>query len=65
MYEVLLFTVSGIFLYILADRVLLKIESMRGRPFENRQLIYFFIILILALGLFQILQRLGPGIVNA
>lgn len=56
MMEIILFTVSGIFLYVLADAVLKFIESLHGEPIPHRSLIFFVIIFFMAIILFQILQ---------
>jgi hypothetical protein len=47
--EAIYFTVIGIALYFGADWVLNRIERARGARFEHRDLIYFGIILTLAL----------------
>jgi predicted PurR-regulated permease PerM len=56
--ELVYFTLTGIVLYILTDRVLDRIERARGARFENRSIIFFAIILVLALISFQIIQNL-------
>lgn len=47
--EALYFTLVAILLYFLADFVLDRAEQMAGRRFENRSLIFFGILLTLAL----------------
>ena len=51
--EILYFTVIAVGLYAIADAVLNYIERSRGARFENRQLIFFAIILVLAVITFQ------------
>lgn len=52
------FTVVGIGLYFLSDWILDRIETARGNKFENRSVIFFVIILVLAVVSFQILGQL-------
>ena len=56
--EIIYFTLVGIGLYFASDWVLDRIENSRGRPFENRSVIFFAIILVLAVVSFQILGHL-------
>jgi|TARA_Y100000310_G_C20681779_1_gene816417 hypothetical protein len=56
MMEIILFTVSGIFLYVLADAVLNFIETQHGEPIPYRNVIFFVIIFCMAIILFQVLQ---------
>lgn len=51
------YTLAGIVLYVAADWILNRIEVYRGARFENRSLIFFAILLILALGSFQLIQH--------
>jgi len=55
------FTLAGIALYFGADWLLRRIERARGAPFKNRDLIYFGIILALAITTFQLIERFVPG----
>jgi len=57
--EILLFTIVAIALYFAADWGLRMLERMHGAPLPYRNLVYFVIILLLALGSFEFLQRLG------
>jgi hypothetical protein len=63
--EILYFTAVAIGLYFFSDWLLDQIERARGRRFENRQLVFFVIILVLALGTFQLMGALlrpaGPS----
>jgi hypothetical protein len=57
--ELVYFTIAGIALYVISDWALDQVEQLRGRRFENRSLIFFAIILVLALGSFQWIGYLG------
>jgi hypothetical protein len=62
MMQALSFTLVAIGLYFVSDRLLDRIERARGQRFENRQLVFFGIILLLALITFQLIDRLSaPG----
>ncbi|MEK7245728.1 MAG: hypothetical protein AAB223_06900 [Pseudomonadota bacterium] len=58
MTETLVFVVVAVALYWLADRILLRIEAARGARFEQRTLIFFGVLLTLALASFWALGRL-------
>ena len=53
--EILYFTAVAVGLYFLADWLLDRIEVARGKRFEYRQLVFFAIILVLALASFQLM----------
>jgi hypothetical protein len=63
--EILYFTAIAIGLYAFSDWLLGRIEQARGRRFANRQLVFFAIILVLALVTFQFMGALlrpsGPS----
>jgi hypothetical protein len=62
--ELVLFTVCGIALYFGADAALNFIESLHGDPIPHRNIVFFFIIMVMALVLFQGIQLYyygGPG----
>ena len=61
MTELLLYTLVGIGLYFLADWILVRIEIWRGETFEQRTLVFFAIILVLALGSFELIGRLAAA----
>jgi len=61
MTEILLFTVVAVALYFAADWALRALERRRGAPFRNRQVIYFVIILVLAMVTFEVIQRVMRG----
>lgn len=56
--EIVYYTLTGIALYFASDWLLDRIERARGTRFENRSIIFFAIILVLALVSFQIIGRL-------
>ena len=53
------FTVAGIVLYLVSDWLLQRIEAGVGKRFEYRSLIFFVILLSLALITFEFIQRIG------
>lgn len=60
--EIVWFTIVSIGLYFGADAILDALERARGARFAgNRQLVYFAIILALALPTFWLLQGLTRG----
>lgn len=54
--ELVYLIVVGIGLYILSSWILDRIEIARGRRFEQRQIIFFAILLALALATFALLR---------
>jgi len=56
--EIIYFTLVGIGLYFASDWILDRVEARRGKRFENRSVIFFVIILVLALVSFQLISRL-------
>ena len=58
--EMLYYTVAAIFLYVVSDWILKQIEIRRGEPFENRSLVFFAIILVLSVVLFNLVQQFQP-----
>jgi len=59
--EMLYYTVAAIFLYVVSDWILNQIENRRGERFENRSLIFFAIILVLSVALFNLIQYFQPA----
>ena len=57
--SVIYFTVAGIVLYLFSDWVLQRIEASFGKRFEYRSLIFFVILLSLAVITFEFIQRIG------
>jgi len=60
--EIILFTLVAIILYQVADGLLKTIEKRKGKALENRSLIFFVIITVLALTTFNLLQTFGPSL---
>ncbi len=61
MIEALVFLAVAVVLYWVSDQILLRIEAARGARLESRTLIFFGILLTLALASFWALERLlGP-----
>jgi len=60
--DLVYFTVVAIGVYFAADWLLDWLERRRGERFENRQVVFFAIILPLALAAFWLMRHLsGPG----
>ena len=55
--EIILFTAVAAVLYLVADRLLLLLEARAGRRFEYRSLIFFAILLVLAVATFGAIQQ--------
>ena len=60
--QIVLFTVLAAVLYLVSDRLLNVLELRAGRRFEYRSLIFFAILLALAMLAFSLVQRLVPGL---
>ncbi len=56
--EIILFTLNAIVIYFLADWIVRLIESRRGEALKHRQIVFFAVILVLALASFRMLQTL-------
>ena len=56
--EALYFTATAIVLYIVSNWILERIEVGIGRRLEHRSLVFFFLILTLAVTSFAIIRRL-------
>lgn len=56
----LLFTLLAVVLYLVADRALNALEVRAGHRFEYRSLIFFAILLALAIAVFSAVQRFAP-----
>jgi hypothetical protein len=50
------FTLAAIFLYLGSEMILTKIEAKRGKPLANRSVIFFAIILVLAVVSFKVIE---------
>ena len=57
--EILYFTLSAILLYFAADWILERIERAAGKRFEYRSLIFFAILLVMALTSFSLIRHLA------
>jgi hypothetical protein len=57
--EVFYFTVTAILCYVIADWALKRVEAIAGRRFENRSVIFFAILLGLALVSFALVRHLA------
>ena len=57
--EILYFTLAAILLYFAADWILNRVETAAGRRFEYRSLIFFAILLVMALTSFSLIRQLG------
>ena len=53
--EFIYYTVIGVALYFFSDWLLLRIEQWRGEVFEQRTLVFFAIISVLAVSSFQLI----------
>ena len=56
--EVFYYTLAAIALYFISDWILQRAEMASGRRFENRTLIFFFILLTLAVVSFALIRRI-------
>jgi DMSO/TMAO reductase YedYZ heme-binding membrane subunit len=62
--EAVYYTITGVVLYLLADRILRVIEARAGRIFEHRTLIFFVLLLSMALVSFAVIRRLLPPAID-
>ncbi len=59
--EIVYYTLAAVVLYFISDRILERIEAARGARLEHRSLIFFGILLSLAvIGFAAIRQISGP-----
>ena len=56
--EIVLFTIVAAALYFVSDALLKAVERRRGAPLANRSLVFFVLILALALISFEVIDRL-------
>ena len=56
--EIVYFTLVAIGLYFMSDWLLDRIETARGKRFENRSVIFFAIIMVSALVTFELISFL-------
>lgn len=55
--EAVYFLVVAIALYFVADWLLRRIEAILGRTLENRTVVFFFLLMGLALASFALIRR--------
>ena len=55
--EIVYFTLAAIFLYFGANWILNRIETAAGRRFEYRNIIFFAILLVMALTSFALIRH--------
>jgi len=58
MSEIFLFTLNAVVVYLVADWLVRLIEKRRGKVIKQRQVVFFFIFLVLVLVSFQLLKNL-------
>ena len=56
--EFVYYTIAGIALYLGSDWILNRIEISRGERFKHRSVVFFVIILVLAVVTFRIIEHL-------
>ncbi len=61
MTEILIYTGCGILLYISAEAALRGLESIHGEPIPYRNFVFFFLILTMAIILFQLIGMIFTG----
>ena len=59
--EAVYYTITGVVLYLLADRILRLLEARAGRVYEHRTLIFFVLLLAMALVTFAAIRRMIPA----
>jgi hypothetical protein len=55
--EIVYFTATAIILWLVADWAVDRMEAMAGRRLKHRTILFFFILLGLALGAFHLISR--------
>ena len=55
MIDVLIYTASGILLYLLAEAALNAIERLHGEPIPHRNIVFFIVIFTMAVILFEVI----------
>ncbi|MDJ0748129.1 MAG: hypothetical protein QNJ11_01530 [Woeseiaceae bacterium] len=59
--SIVYFTLVAAFLYLLSDWVLQRAEIVAGRRFEHRSIVFFCILLAMALATFTFIGHLTDG----
>ena len=54
----LYYTITAVLLYLLSDWILNKIEQRLGKRLEYRSVVFFAIIMVLAVGSFEMIARI-------
>ncbi|MEA2093347.1 MAG: hypothetical protein U9P11_02140 [Pseudomonadota bacterium] len=57
--EILYYTIAAVFLYVAADWILNRIEVAAGHRFKYRNLIFFVILLVMAMTSFALIRNLS------
>jgi hypothetical protein len=57
--QMLYYTLAGVILYMAADWILDRIEIAAGRRLEYRSLVFFAILLAMAMTSFALIRRFG------
>lgn len=60
MIEIIAYTIAAVFLYFGSDWILVQIENAVGSKLENRNLVFFAIIMVLSLSSFTVIRLLAP-----
>ncbi len=60
--QIILFTLVAAALYVVSDSIVKAIEKHRGEVLQNRSIIFFIIIMTLALVTFNLIETYGPEI---
>jgi len=56
--DIIYFTLAGILLYLAADWILRRIETAAGKPLQYRSVIFFVILLAMAVTSFSLIRNL-------
>jgi hypothetical protein len=59
--SIVYFTLVAIALYVFADWLLVRVEFAAGRRLKHRSLVFFVILLTLALSSFSLIQQYAGG----
>ncbi|MCP4936151.1 MAG: hypothetical protein GY927_18605 [bacterium] len=60
--EIVFFTIIAVVLYVAAGWILDRIEIYLGKRLEQRSVVYFVILLVLAVSVFAAIERLAPAL---
>ncbi len=60
--QIILFTLVAAALYVVSDSIVKAIEKHRGEVLQNRSIIFFIIIMTLALVTFNLIETYGPEV---